>query len=72
MVDAILELLLTLSLILSGILAYLLFSMGGRRNRHALHAHQGCTVGLREGIAETLRPSRKLANRLKEAIWQKF
>ena len=36
MVDAILELLVTISLILSGVLAYLLFSVrSGRRNRHA-------------------------------------
>jgi hypothetical protein len=36
MVDAILEFLITISLIFSGVLAYLLFSVrGGRRNRHA-------------------------------------
>jgi hypothetical protein len=36
MVDAILELLISISLILSGVLAYLLFSVRGRRrNRHA-------------------------------------
>ena len=36
MVDSILEFLITLSLILSGVLAYLLFSArGGRHNRHA-------------------------------------
>jgi hypothetical protein len=39
MVDAILEFLLTLSLILSGILTYLLFSIRGRRTRHDRHAH---------------------------------
>ena len=36
MVDAILELLITLSLILSGVLVYLLVSVrGGKHNRHA-------------------------------------
>jgi hypothetical protein len=36
MVDAILEFLITISLILSGVLAYLLFSVrGGNHNRHA-------------------------------------
>jgi hypothetical protein len=39
MVDAILEFLLTLSLILSGILAYLLLSIRGRKTRHGRHAH---------------------------------
>lgn len=39
MVDAILEFLLTLSLILSGILTYLLFSIRGRRTRPDRHAH---------------------------------
>jgi hypothetical protein len=36
MVDAILEFLITISLIFSGVLTYLLFSVrSGRRNRHA-------------------------------------
>jgi hypothetical protein len=39
MADVILELLFTLSLILSGILAYLLFPIRGRRTRHSRHAH---------------------------------
>lgn len=39
MVDEILEFLLTLSLILIGILTYLLFSFRSRRTRHDRHAH---------------------------------
>ena len=39
MVDGILEFLLSLSLILMGILTYLLFSIRGRGTRHDRHAH---------------------------------
>jgi hypothetical protein len=39
MVDAILEFLLSVSLILSGILTYLLFSIRDIRTRHDRHAH---------------------------------
>ena len=61
----------SLSLVLSGILAYLLFPIRRRRTRHSRR-----TLDLHCEVSRVLRKrprlSRKLANRLEEAIWQKF